>query len=173
MAELGFKTLRAKDWLEPDETSLKLLAPLSQSKHRQDPETRWIKHVLEPSLAPEVPLEVRRLFEVARATIAYGLLFYPLFAIGLEQLARVAEAAIVHRCRLANIGTNDLTMYAAIEELVKAGELTEDQKLLWHSLREARNVASHPKSQMILPPGMVLGAIDRYAKHIGTLFTGG
>jgi hypothetical protein len=172
MTELGFKILTPKDWLEPDETSLKLLTGFATGQQRQDPGARWINHVLESCLSHGVPLDVRKLFEVARATIAYGILFYPLFALGLEQLARVAEAAIVHKCRAVEIDAHDLSMFDAIESLAKAGELSEDEKALWHSLRKARNVASHAKSQMILPPGMVLGAIGRYASHINSLFAG-
>ncbi|MCH8875730.1 MAG: hypothetical protein IIA89_02770 [Chloroflexi bacterium] len=171
MPEIGFKKLTSSNWLEPDDTSLKLLSTTASGNVHPDPGDRWINFVLEPTLSDDVPIEVCRLFEVARSVIAYGFLFYPLFAMGLEQLARVSEAAVIHRCIIEGAPKSKLKFDRAIEWLYRKSILNSDQRKTWHSMRTARNVASHPKSQMILPPGVVLGAVEKFASRINVLFS--
>ena len=171
MTELGFKELTPSNWLEPDNISFKLLSTTVSGDIHPDPGGRWIRLVLEPTLAENVPIEVRRLFKVARSTIAYGFLFYPFMALGLEQLARVAEAAIIHRCKMEGAPKSKLKFDRGIEWLSKRSILDKDQKKMWHSMRDARNVASHPTNQMILPPGAVVGGLERIASRINGLFS--
>ncbi|TAL03302.1 MAG: hypothetical protein EPO08_04480 [Rhodospirillaceae bacterium] len=54
----------------------------------------WLNGLTDVSLKLSVPLSVRRLFEVARGTMAYSLMFYPLMTVGAEQLFRVVETAV-------------------------------------------------------------------------------
>jgi hypothetical protein len=49
----------------------------------------WAERFLSVGLSENVPESVRELFNVARGTIIYGSLFYPLFALGLAQAVRV------------------------------------------------------------------------------------
>lgn len=170
MTQMGFKKLTASNWLEPDDTSAKLLSTTPSGDIHPDPGGRWINLVLEPTLSDNVPIEVRRLFEVARNVIAYGFLFYPLFALGMEQLARVSEAAIIHKCIIEDAPKTKLKFDRAIEWLYKNSILNNDERKMWHSMRTARNVASHSTSQMILPPGAILGAVEKFALRINALF---
>jgi hypothetical protein len=66
MSELGFKRLTPENWLEPDET-LKIFVRLLPSGETQPVTgTDWLNFILEPTLNPAVPDDVRKLFEVAR-----------------------------------------------------------------------------------------------------------
>lgn len=56
------------------------------------------RHTLDINLTEKAPLEVRRMFEVARGAVVYGYFFYPLYVLGAEQLFRVAEAAVTLKC---------------------------------------------------------------------------
>jgi len=171
MTKLGFKHLTLKNWLQPDKASLLLLSTTLTGTEHPNPSSRWINYVLEPRLSDQVPKEVMALFEVARATIAYGFLFYPLFTLGLEQLTRVGEAAIVKKCEIEKSPLSKRRFANGIEWLAQHSFLTQAKKRIWHSMRDTRNFASHPNSQSILPPGLVLGFLEKYAETINSLYT--
>jgi hypothetical protein len=96
MAELRFKRLTVDNWQRPD-PGLSIFVRLSL----QDGSTRpisgddWAREILAIELSERVPLEIRRLFAVARGALVYGYFFYPLYTLGAEQLFRVAEAAVL------------------------------------------------------------------------------
>lgn len=170
MSILGFKKLTTQNWLEPDEASLILLSTTTSGEIHPDPATRWINFVLAPVMEEAVPGPVISLFEVARATISYGFLFYPLFTLGLEQLSRVGEAAIIHKCKIENSPISKRKFDRGINWLAKNSFLSMDEKRIWHSMRGARNYASHKDHQSIIPPGMVLGILRQYVGRINTLY---
>ena len=93
-AEFGFKRLSLENWQAIDPVWGLAFGELEPSE--------WVRDVLKYDLNPVVPLAVRRLFETARGTLVYGLMFYPLLTIGTEQLSRVKEAAVINKCRAMN-----------------------------------------------------------------------
>src|SRR4051794_31750552 len=96
MSEYGFKTITQENWRDPDPTNDVFVSILPSGIRPTTIEDR-VSDILKPTLSEAVPLEVRRLYEVARGAMVYGTLFYPLYTLAAEQLGRVAEAALSHK----------------------------------------------------------------------------
>jgi hypothetical protein len=94
--EFGFKRLSLENWLTVD--------PVWDAFGKSEP-SEWVHDLLKVNLDPVVPLAIRRLFETARGTLVYSLMFYPLLTIGTEQLFRVLEAAATNQCMAMNAPT--------------------------------------------------------------------
>lgn len=164
------KKLGLHNWREPE-------VPISFPGLQED---IWVKRVLAPKLIEAVPEDVIRLFEVARGSMLYGWFFYPLLTLANEQLDRVHEAAVRHRCKAAGIATQgsrggkirDRNFGELIDELVARGVIPNEAVPQWDAVRKLRNHSSHPKSQMIIPPGLAVGGIDSAARRINQLFSG-
>lgn len=138
----------------------------------------WVAVCSRPQLNSSVPEQIAALFEVARGSIIYSWFYYPLMTLGAEQLQRVLEAAA--RERLASLTRADIGIdqprnskaifSEVIAELKGLGVITPEQFERWDITRTLRNLASHPKDQMILPPGTTLGALHTAAELINDLF---
>ncbi len=94
----GFKRLTPDNWLETDPVSTLFETLLPEEQKQPITGQEWVRRILEPSLKDTVPLEIRRLFEVARGAMVYGYLFYPLYTLATEQLNRVVETAVSYKC---------------------------------------------------------------------------
>lgn len=159
------KKLTITNWHEPEEIS-KLFVDMSGRSMTGDD---WASHILKPVLSGSVPDDVKELFEVARGAMLYGYFFYPLYALANEQLTRVAEAAITHKCQ--ELGApKKLRFEEKINWLAAQSVLSEEEKDYWHTVRKMRNEASHPKFQTKLPPGVVLGLLIIFVERINLLF---
>src|SRR5882672_4084968 len=100
MSDLGFKTLSPENWLEPEPVmSVFKTISLNDSTVSHISRDQWLSRFLKAQLDSAVPLEVRRLFEVARGAATYGYFFYPLYTLAGQQLYRVAETAISIKCK--------------------------------------------------------------------------
>jgi len=104
--------------------------------------------------------------------MVYGFLFYPLYTLAAEQLLRVAEAAVSHKCGHMGAPKRAKTLADRIKWLNENGAISDDQLLRWHTTREDRNFASHPERQSIMTPGNAIGYVERTAELINTLFGG-
>lgn len=135
----------------------------------------WLKLIFESQLTGGVPDDVRKLFEVARATMLYGYFYYPLFNLGMEQFHRVAEAAISAKYLIAggpektNKGLNQ-PFSAKIKWLRNHGLLTEDEFEEWEWVRRARNSGSHLSRASVYPPVPATMALKETADRINRLF---
>ncbi len=78
----------------------------------------WLKVITAPILDESVPEEVTDLYEAARGALVYGYLFYPLYDLGTGQLFRVAEAAVIHKCKAMGIPVRIKRFHDRIEWLV-------------------------------------------------------
>lgn len=87
--EHGIKKLTVGNWLKPD-------GVWSHFEGISSGEV-WVRSILQPALVETVPLEVRKLFEVARSAMAYAYFFYPLSSLAEEQLYRVVESAATYK----------------------------------------------------------------------------
>ena len=135
----------------------------------------WAERFLSVGLSEKVPENVRELFTVARGTIIYGSLFYPLFALGLEQAVRVTEAAVRTKAESLGIAVKKTNgrgrdFSLILKDLAAARAITSDEEAEWSVLRELRNIASHPESQTLLPPLDALRNLRRVADAINRLF---
>src|SRR5262249_39654732 len=88
------KKIKIYNWIGPKDIARLFVDMNGISMSGHD----WANHILKPALSGNVPIDVKELFEVARGAMLYGYFFYPLYALADEQLSRVAEAAITHKC---------------------------------------------------------------------------
>jgi hypothetical protein len=135
----GFKKLTIENILQPDTLGI-------QCDIKQEQWLSFASAYLEPQLSGSVPVETRKLFEVARGTMIYGLYFYPLYSMGTEQLFRVAENALRQKCMMLGIHFKDGKMYfgGMLNRLIKMSIIPMDRKQLWECFR---NVNGNAKSR--------------------------
>jgi hypothetical protein len=123
-----------------------------------------------PSGDAAVPLAIRKLFETARGTLVYSLMFYSLITIGTEQIFRVLEAAASNKCMAMKSPKKIYKFSHKIKWLVDNGAIARDQHLRWDTIRELRNIASHLHDQNIFDPNMALQILDIAIELINGLF---
>lgn len=176
MEELHFKGLTIDNWQQVDPV-LSMFVRMSGKDGSIQTLTgdEWAQKVLAIELSEQVPLEVRRLFAVARGALVYGYFFYPLYTLGAEQLFRLVETAVNRKC--LDLGTSvkrlqKLSFKERVERLVRKGVIQPTAQQGWEALWDLRNLTSHPEDQMILPPGIVVGELRRIASDIDKLFAG-
>jgi len=171
MQDLGYKPITKDNWLKPDRVSISFLQlpPELQDDDIKKGEM-YLDMILQPHLNEDVPVEVRKLFEVARGALVYGYFFYPLYTLACEQLFRVGEAAITTRCKLFSPRLVKKTFEKKIDWLFAKEILNEQEKQRWHALRDLRNITSHPEVQSIYSPGMVIRTLTRMVEDIHALF---
>jgi hypothetical protein len=167
----NFKTLSGENWLTADPSS-EIFVKVS---HKDGTTTRmtgeeWLALFLDPTLSKTVPENLRTLFEVARASLAYGYFFYPLYTLACEQLFRVAETAISEKCKLVGAPKKADTFEKKIKFLFNSKVLSDEERLDWDAVRQFRNSTSHPQQQMILPPGAVASLLFKIGEKVNKLF---
>ncbi len=171
---MSFKPLTPNNWDQPDETSTIFARHSPIVGMVQMNGNDWARAFLAVELSESVPADVRGLFAVARGTLVYGWFFYPLYALGEEQLHRVADAAVAHRYRELDgpLGKRGYLPLLArrIQWLEAEGIIPSDLAPRWNAIRELRNIGSHPDFQMLHPPGDVLTSLKTVAEAVGELF---
>lgn len=176
MRRLKIKHVTADNWLDPDPTTTNLVTPLPEGGYRPTTNEEWLELAARATLSDAVPDDVHDLFEVARGAFAYGYLFYPLYALVFEQLFRVAEAAVFHRCRSLNYqeqqkpGKRRDPLNMKLDWLVKQGVLSREERQQWDAIRELRNFSSHVTEQMIVSPHWAVAQLQITADMINALF---
>jgi hypothetical protein len=93
--EFGYKRLTLENWLTVDPA----WSGVVMSCSRSDPSEAWVHDLIQTELDPAVPLPIRKLFEIARGTLVYSLMFYPLLTLGTEQMFRVFDASVSAKCK--------------------------------------------------------------------------
>jgi hypothetical protein len=159
---MGFSSITAENWLLPDR---KNYIPLGTP-----PPDQWIVRFLQPTLAPTVPLEVRRVFEIARGAMIYSWFFYPLATLGLEQCTRIAEFAVRERCQMLQNASDNFAQN--LRALVSAGVISPEDEQSWQGLRFLRNDRSHLRNFMLTDPGEASGFMRVTVERINRLFSG-
>jgi len=163
----GFKRLTVDNWLAVDPA----WAGVVMSSSLPNASDAWVFDLVQSELDPTVPLNIRRLFEIARGTLVYSLMFYPLLTLGTEQMFRVFEAALSAKCADLGAPAKVKTFAEKIEWLTKSGAIVDaPEKNRWTSIRHLRNEASHPKDQSIFPPSEALHIVDAAIELINPLF---
>jgi len=163
----GFKRLALDNWLAIDPT----WAGVVVSSSRPDPSEAWVFDLVQSELNLAVPLNVRRLFEIARGTLVYSLMFYPLLTLGTEQMFRVFETALSTKCIELKAPGKIKTFAEKIDWLTKSGAIAAEDVGRWTAIRRLRNEASHPKDQSIFPPSDALHVVDAAIELINPLFS--
>ena len=172
MTKFGFKEITPSSWLEPDDVLKGFVRVSPDERPHTLTGEEYLRDILRPRLVQSVPTTVQALFEVARGGMAYGYFFYPLYTLAAEQLFRVVEAAVAHRCKALGTPGSRRTLGKGIDWLVEGGVIPRPESARWHAARKLRNAASHPEGQMILTPGNAIGMLERIADDLNSLFSG-
>ena len=171
MAKFGFKEISPNNWLEPD-TALRGFVRMSSDGQTQTlTSDDYLRLILNPKLIEAVPTDVQALFEVARGVMVYGYFFYPLYTLAVEQLFRVADAAVLHKCKASGAPNSTKTFEKRIKWLVDKGIIPHSELTRWDATRKLRNMTSHPERQSILMPGNAIGILEVTVRQINTLFS--
>ena len=170
MAKFGFKEITPANLLERDPVLIGFVKLSSNGQSRTLTMDDYLSYIFTPCLLEVVPRDVQALFEVARGAMVYGYFFYPLFTLAMEQLFRVAEAAVTHKCTAMGAPKSIKDFYKKIGWLIDKAIIPKADKGLWDAIRELRNMASHPERQMVGLPNMAIGILERVASQINSLF---
>jgi hypothetical protein len=171
MTNLGFKKLTPENWLEPDKFNFyKVSVSLSSGQTQPIDFDERRRQTLDINLTEKAPLEVRRMFEVARGAVVYGYFFYPLYVLGAEQLFRVAEAAVTFKCEQMGAKTDKMRFIEKIKYLVSVSAVPTQEEDSWQGIREMRNAASHPDMQTMFDSAEALFFLQLIAGKINSLF---
>ncbi|MEQ8387281.1 MAG: hypothetical protein RIE22_00985 [Alphaproteobacteria bacterium] len=165
-----FKKLTTDNWLTPDETARHIVRVAADGTTHGITKEDWTALILEHELEPSVPEDIRNMFEVAQGVLCYGCFFYPLYTLGSEQLYRVLEAAVMHKCASSG-APNRLKQYAdALKWLRDQGIMSTARFEQWSAARQLRNQASHADRQSIYDPTMAVSGVALATELISELY---
>ena len=170
-AALGFKNLTKDNWKSPDPFNdyfIKINLYTGEKLKITDEERA--EEFLKIELIPSVPIEVRRQFEAARGAMLYGCFFYPLFALGADQLFRVAESAVTHKCLINALAKKSARYEVKLQKLKDANYLTATEHDEWEVFRKMRNELSHSKIQTVFPAFEAISILRNVTDKINRLF---
>lgn len=145
-------------------------------------DAQWAEFFLEPTLRPEVPVEIAKLLEVARAAMMQAWFYYPLATLGMEQCYRLLETGVRLRCEAAGIATKvtakngrafNTTFKKNIEALKSRNIISQLHEPRWEAIRNLRNDSSHPGRRSIFDPGQAQGALLLLVECLNEMFSTG
>lgn len=163
--DLLFKALTPDNWRQKDDTHDVLPLPDGRGGIRPLAPDDYAQQFLAVTLSDRVPIEIRRLFDVAKGTACYGWYFYPLYALSAGEAYRAADAALAARVK-AEGGSHEWPFRKRIDWLGKRLAWPPHLTARWHTLRELRNQTSHPKDQSIWLPGLTVNLLRQVAYMI-------
>lgn len=172
------KIITKDNWLEVDSIITSgVFLRLSLTDGAVQPLTAddWVERFLAPKLSANVPQDVLEAFEVARGAMLYGVCFYPLFTLGLEQVFRIMEAAAKEKAASAGISIvtakgRHRTYSSILDELFSKRLLTQREYEYWSNAKDFRNETTHSRRQKILLPAQVVGTLTSLTEAINRLF---
>lgn len=161
----GIKCVTPVNWLRLDPAWAGIYMPHEGG----DGSAEWVEFVMEITLSSSVPEHVRTLFVTAQGAIAYSLLFYPLMALGCDQIMRIVETAA--RAKSNQLGAPSMRKFSkVIDWLVKNSVIVGGSIERWNIIRELRNDASHPQFQSVYSVAMMKDQLVIGATAINELF---
>ena len=155
-------------WLQPD-PSLSVFSKMNLTTGTVEPMTAqdWFVVWRDAIVDPAVPPDIVNRIEQARACLAYGFFYY---ALGVEQLLRVAEAALTLRCETLNVPRNSRTFEKRIDWFAGSGTIQNFDRDHWHVLRKVRNETTHGAHRMLLTPAAAKQLLHDVVAAITLLF---
>lgn len=170
MEEKGERRLSPEQWLQPD-PSIPFIkfSPIDGSAQPMTPED-WVPVWRDSTLYEPVPTDIINRFEQARACIAYACFFYPLYGLGIGQLLRVADAALLVRCGQLDAPKEVKTFEKRIDWLASVHAVSGFEPTYWHRLRLFRNEETHEARPTIVTPGAAQNFLRMISDEIQRLF---
>jgi hypothetical protein len=171
----GVKQVTVENWMKADEASVIWRQMTSVAKT----ESQWAEFFLGPTLGPQVPKEISRLFEVARSAMMQSWFYYPLATLGMEQCFRLMETGARLRCEAAGIATTkvsksgkqiDTTFKEKIEAMRLQKIISDAHAQKWEAIRALRNFSSHPSRRSIFDPGQAQGTLVLLVETLKEMF---
>jgi hypothetical protein len=161
---MGFKRITPENFMSAD-----LSRAFGLETHAQ-----WIEWFNEVSIDAAVPEPVRRLFELARGSMIYAWLYYPLVSVGFEQCGRCLEAGVRH-ASVALLGCEPadqqkINYRSLVEGMIKHGHIPKAEETRWMAALALRNGAAHPTTPTIWAPAHARGALAHTAERLNALF---
>ena len=150
-----FKKLTPENWRQRDSVSEHIVR-VEIDHISKISEDDWADIILKTELSDSVPEDIRDLFEVAQGAMCYGCFFYPLFTLGSQQLYRVLEAALIHKCAIMNAPKSIKTFAKMVSWLQVEGIISEKRFMQWDAGRHLRNSSSHAFSQNLYDQTMAV-----------------
>jgi hypothetical protein len=168
---LGFKKLTIENWQPPDDINQYFIRyNLETGEKKELTGNDRAENFLKYELSETVPIEIRRQFETARGAMLYGYYFYPLFALGADQLFRVAESATTHKCLILGIAKSGANYQIKLSKLKERNELTDQEFEDWGKLRKLRNLFTHSETQNLFPHWISAYYLKLITEKINNLF---
>lgn len=164
------KSLNLENWLQFDPAIAMTVRLDAEGYPHPTTAADWLPPILDHTLLEHVPVEVRDLFETAKAAMLYGLLFTPLLALATEQLFRVCEAAAFHRASLAGAPEPHSKFRTNLTFLTRQGIINKGDQAKWQGIRNARDFASHPRLQMTVNPAIAIEILTHATEWVNHLF---
>lgn len=99
--KFGFKRVTVENWNSPDpilESFFGLDVEIGEFKNTSG--SNYAAIIIQNELTDKVPEEVRALYYIARNIFLYGIYFYPLYTVGINEISRVMETAISEKCQI-------------------------------------------------------------------------
>ena len=168
--ESNYKQITLENWIEPDPVSRVFVRIQRDGTSSAIKAEEYLTEILSHSLNDYVPDDIQKLFEVTRGTMTYGYYYYPIFTLATEQLFRILESSVSHVCKTVGCPASIRIYSSRIKWLTDKGIIMSEEKARWDSIRRLRNSRSHPKSQMILPPGSAIDFLSAITNEINSLF---
>lgn len=171
----GFKHLTLENWTEPDETGRAFAEiNLATGECQEASPQHWAEQFLAVELSSRVPEDIREMWAVARGVLLYGWFFYPLYALGGEQLHRVAEAAVLMRYEQAGgprrLRGRRADLKGRLEWLISQRIISTRAEQRWDAIRKLRNYGSHPTFAALAMPTEALESLELLAAEIEVLY---
>jgi hypothetical protein len=168
---VSFKYLTAENWLHPDEAG-RAFGEVNLRTGETLPASaeRWAERFLAVELSPKVPSDVRDMWVIARGVLLYGWFFYTLYALGDEQLHRVADAAVLYRYEQADGPRDSRTgrlpnLKPRLDWLIAQGIIDSKVDQRWDAIRNLRNYGSHATFARIDTPIGALQTLEVLAEE--------
>jgi hypothetical protein len=156
----GYKAVSAENFADLDPT----IEGNSKSAAREE-----IREILSLTLDPEVPQDLRRMFQFIRNSAVYGFLYRPIFTLMKDELWLLRDAALYQKCLQLGEETRSKGMGYRVEFLVKKNVIERDERGVWDAARNLRNSTAHRAHQRMWQAGCY-GALRAAMQDINRLF---
>ncbi len=118
----------------------------------------------------QCPCRCGSFFDVARGTLVYSLMFYPLLTLA-QSRCFVFDVAASEKCKQLNAPAK-VKIFRRQDQLAQEARCHQAARgsSVRQVLRHLRNMTSHPSDQLIMPPAEALHVVEIALELINRLF---